>query len=349
MNIDFTKDSIHEDLYHQPLKKRKWDRWIYLAILLLILFSLLRWIISSWIFNYADGFLMQQQFDVKFTNDIRIVNYHTTEGNTIEKGDTLFSYELYSDLAMFKSLKQDSIKNLVNDVALQNDLAAFEAEIAKKNILLQDIQSRILHWKSERKLKESLVYLDQITPVELSTTDRQIDDLQFQYQSVNAEISALRYQKSALLSTNLKKNTLVNNQNKSSNFKNFYISPIAGNLDRFRIAAGQAAYKSEIITSITHQGQFIRAYINVEDLDDFHEGDPVSIKLPYGFNSELTGKVKKMYSISEIRDTSTINTAVKDEKYGVVMDIVPIDGKTWENVKISNIPVKVRKLKFNYK
>lgn len=347
MNIDFSKDSIHDDPYQQPVKKRKWDRWIYLSILLLILFSLLRWMISSWIFNYADGFLMQQQFDVKFTSDIRILDYHTKEGDKINKGDTLFSYELYSDLAMLKSLKQDSVKYIVSDVALQNDIAAFEAEISKKNILLKDIQNRIHHWKSERKRKESLVYLDQITPIELSTTDRQIDDLQFQYKTTNAEISALRFQKSTLLSTNLKKNTFLKSQNKSSDLKNFYISTISGNLDRFRIAAGQAVYKSEIITSITHQGQFVRAYINVEDLDDFHEGDLVSIKLPYGFNSTLTGKVKKMYSISEIRDTSSISTNIKDEKYGVVMDIVPMEGKTWENVKISNIPVKVRKLKFS--
>ncbi len=347
MNIDFTKDSIHDDQYEKPVKKRKWDRWIYLGILLLILFSLLRWMISSWIFNYADGFLMQQQFDVKFTNDIRILTYYPKEGNTIKKGDTLFSYEFFSDLALFKNLKQDSVKNLVSDVTFQNDIASFQADIAKKSTLLKDIQSRIVYWKAERKRKESLVYLDQITPIELSTTDRQIDDLQYQYESINAEISALRFQKSALLAHNLKKNALVDNQNKSSNFQNFYISPIAGNLDRFRIGAGQAAYKSDIITSITHKGQFVRAYINVEDLDDFHEGDPVSIKLPYGFNSTLTGKVKKMYSISEIRDISTINNTIKDDKYGVVMDIVPIDGKTWENVKISNIPVKVRKLKFS--
>lgn len=346
MNIDFTTNSIHDDQYEKPVKKRKWDRWIYLGILLIILFSLLRWMISSWIFNYADGFLMQQQFDVKFTNDIRILTYYPKEGNMVKKGDTLFSYEFFSDLAMFKNLKQDSVKNLVSDVAFQNDIASFEADIAKKNTILNDIESRIVHWKSERKRKENLVYLDQITPIELSTTDRQIDDLQYQYQSISAEISALRYQKNSLLAHNLKKNALVDNQNKSSNFQNFYISPLAGNLDRFRIGAGQAAYKSDIITSITHKGQFVRAYINVEDLDDFHEGDPVSIKLPYGFNSTLTGKVKKMYSISEIRDTSIINTTIKDDKYGVVMDIVPLDGKTWEDVKISNIPVKVRKLKF---
>lgn len=49
-------------------------------------FSVLKWIISSWIFDYADGFLKQQQFDVKFTSDIRILNYTVKEGSAVKKG-----------------------------------------------------------------------------------------------------------------------------------------------------------------------------------------------------------------------------------------------------------------------
>lgn len=346
MNIDFTKKNIDDDQYERPVKKRKWDRWVYFAILIILLFSLLRWMVSSWIFNYADGFLMQQQFDVKFTNDIRILDYYPEEGQAVKKGDTLFSYEFFSDLALFKNLKQDSVKNLVSDVAFENDIASFEADIIKKKTVLKDIDRRIAYWKADRSKKESLVYLNQITPIELSNTDRQIDDLQYQKESVNAEIAALLYQKNSLLEHNLKKNALVDHQQKSTNFQNFYIAPVAGKLDRFRVGPGQAAYKSDIVTSVIHKGQFVRAYINVEDLDDFIEGDLVSIKLPYGFNSTLTGKVKKMYSISEIRETSIINNAINQDKYGVVMDIVPLDGKSWEKVKISNVPVKVRKLKF---
>lgn len=345
MEINFNDDKITEDSYEKPVKKRKWDRWIYMGILLLIVFSLLKWLISSWIFNYADGFLKQQQFDVKFTSDIRILNYVAKEGSAVKKGDTLFSYEFY-DTNLRKNSIQDSLKNLVANTAFDNNIVEISAQISKKKSLAADLKKRIAFWQSEKKRKEKLVYINQITPNELANVDRSIDDLTYELASVNADIKALSSEIVKMSSLNDQKNNLAREENRTSGIHNYYTSPVNGNTDRFRIADGQVAYKSDIITSIVNKRQFVQAYIDISDLDEFKEGDRVAIKLPYGFNKTLTGKVKKIYSISEIKDNTLINKTLNDNKYGVVIDIVPIDGKSWEQVKISNIPVKVRKLKF---
>ncbi|WP_027387844.1 HlyD family secretion protein [Chryseobacterium gregarium] len=346
MEINFNNDNVTSEVYEKPVKKRKWDRWIYFAILLLILGSLLRWIISSWVFDYADGFLKQQQFDVKFTNDIRILNYNISEGSAVKKGDTLFSYEFFSDANIRKNSKQDSIKNLIDNTGFENNLVSINAEISKKNLLSDDLRGRIGFWKSEKKRKEKLVYINQITPNELANVERSIDDLQYELSSLQADIKALNNEKTKLLSINSVKNSLLTANNNVLKVQNFYISPTNGTADRFRVTNGQVAYKSDIITSIIHEGQFVRAYIDINDLDEFNEGDKVEIKLPYGFNKTLKGKVKKIYSISELKDASLLNKNINDNKYGVVVDIVPLDGNSWKAVKISNIPVKVRKLKF---
>lgn len=345
MEINFNDDKITEESYEKPVKKRRWDRWIYFGILLLIVFSVLKWIISSWIFDYADGFLKQQQFDVKFTSDIRILNYTVKEGSAVKKGDTLFSYEFY-DTNLRKNSIQDSLKNLVDNTSFDNNIVEIKAQISKKKSLAADLRKRVAFWQNEKKRKEKLVYINQITPNELANVDRSIDDLTYELASVNADIKALNDEIAKMAQINNQRNNLTREENRTSSIHNYYTSPVNGNTDRFRVADGQVAYKSDIITSIVNKRQFVQAYIDISDLDEFKEGDHVAIKLPYGFNKTLTGKVKKIYSISEIKDNTLLNKTLNDNKYGVVIDIVPIDGKSWEEVKISNIPVKVRKLKF---
>ncbi len=234
MEINFNNDNVTSEVYEKPVKKRKWDRWIYFAILLLILGSLLRWIISSWVFDYADGFLKQQQFDVKFTNDIRILNYNISEGSAVKKGDTLFSYEFFSDANIRKNSKQDSIKNLIDNTGFENNLVSINAEISKKNLLSDDLRGRIGFWKSEKKRKEKLVYINQITPNELANVERSIDDLQYELSSLQADIKALNNEKTKLLSINTVKNSLLTANNNVLKVQNFYISPTNGTADRFR-------------------------------------------------------------------------------------------------------------------
>lgn len=345
MEINFNDNKITEESYEKPAKKRRWDRWIYLAVLALIAFSVLRWLISSWFFNYADGFLKQQQFDVKFTSDIRILKYNVKEGSSVKKGDTLFSYEFY-DTNFRREIVQDSLKNLVDNTTFENQVASINSQINKKRSLVADMKKRVAFWQSEKKRKEKLVYINQITPNELANVDRSIDDLTYEIASLNADIKALSNEMEKISSINIHKNLLAQEENRASTIQNYYISTVNGTTDRFRVTDGQVAYKSDIVTSIVHKRQFVQAYIDISDIDEFHEGDKVAIKLPYGFNKTLTGQVKKIYSISEIKDNTLINKTLNDSKYGVVIDIVPIDGKSWETVKISNIPVKVRKLKF---
>ncbi|RMZ60303.1 HlyD family efflux transporter periplasmic adaptor subunit [Chryseobacterium nematophagum] len=347
MEIDFTKKNISDHYDEKPLKKRKWDRWLYIAILLILLFSLLKWLISPWIFNYADGFLLQNQFDVKFANDIRVLEYKVKQGQTVRKGDTICIYELYSDTDMGKTFIQDSIKSIMDGQGSIEKGIALDNEIKTKDLIIQELTQRLAFWKKERIRKEKLVYLNYITPNELANVDRSIDDVNFQLQSLKAEVKVLKGQYGGLTENDNKRILLSQERNNILKKQRVFVSPVNGKIDRLRILEGQVCYKGEIVASIVHSGYFVRAYIELSDLDDFSENDIVAIKLPYGFNNTLKGKVKKIYYVSELKDITLMNKYMNDNQYGVVVDISPEEERTWQKVKVSNIPVKVRKLKFD--
>lgn len=347
MEISFTKNTDAQEVYNKP-PKRNWDRYIYLAILIVIVGSLLKYLISGWIFNSADGLLLQEQFDVKFSDDIRILNYTHQEGEMIRKGDVLFTYELFTDDTEKKKHAEDSLKNLESGEKDAGKLAELAALKESKAALLGDLQKRKAFWAEERKRKKQLVYLNQISSTELLTVDRDIDNIQFEIDKISSEIHVLNaeiksmklmFQKTGMMSQRL--------QTADSSGERIYRSMVNGRADRYRVSPGQVCYKTDIVTSLVSSGQFVRAYIDISDLDDFTEGDLVAIKLPYGFDNTIQGKIKKIYSVSEIKDLNLITEQFPGSKLGVVIEIVPLAGKSWPEVKVSNIPVKVRKLKFS--
>ena len=345
MNIKFDKKVVEQpNIKPEPLKKRRWDRWIYLGILIFLALSFLKWLTTPWFFNFAHGVLLQQQYDVQFANDIRILQYNVAENQQVSAGDTLFLYERFQDERM--SYGQDSLQMVLKNNEGNSSLIALDSQIEKRRLFLIDLEKRLKYWKAERIQKEKLVYLNVITPNELANVDRSIDDVQYQIATVKTEYQVLLNEKEQLRSGLLGSSSLQLKSLNTAHQKRAFTAPVGGKIDRLRIPVQQICYRQDKVLSLIHPKYYVRAYINVEDLDDFKVGDPVVVVLPYGYDN-LEGIVNKMYSVSELQEEVVSENTLSDQKHAIVVHIVPANKKGWDKLTVSNIPVKVRKGRIN--
>lgn len=342
MKVKFTKDIVVDNSQPEKSKKRRWDRWLYLGILIILLGSFIKWLTTPWIFNYAHGILLQEQYDVKFTDDIRVLNYQIQEDEYVLKGDTLFSYEKYDENSNHRNLHQDSLQILKDYNNGKDALIAIEAQIEKRKLFLIALRKRLNYWLSERTKKEKLVYLNVITQNELANVDRSVDDTKYEIATIQAEYQTLLAERLKMLQSISSNNHLNKVGFHYANRKSFFISPVDGKVDRIIVQENQVCYKPEKVFSIIKPVYYVRAYIEMSDLDEFEIGDDVIVVLPYGYKN-LAGKVNKMYSVSEIKDEVIVDNTIIDYKHGVVVEILPTNCKGWDKLKVSNIPVKVRK------
>ncbi len=342
MKVKFTKDIVVDNSQPEKVKKRRWDRWLYLGILFILFASFIRWLTTPWFFDLAHGILLQEQYDVKFTDDIRILEYKVHEDEYVLKGDTLFSYQIYDENTNINRSNQDSLQVIRNHADRKKSLIDIEAQIEKRRLFLIALKKRLNFWQSERVKKEKLVYLNVITQNELANVDRSVDDTKYEIATIQAEYQTLIDERLKLLQGVSNANRLDRVGFHLNNRKTYFTSPVDGSIDRIAIQESQVCYKPEKVFSIIKPIYFVRAYIEMSDLDEFEVGDDVVVVLPYG-HKNLAGKVNKMYAVSETKDEVIIDNSVLDYKHGVVIEILPANCEGWDKLKVSNIPVRVRK------
>lgn len=347
MKIKFTKSaSLIENSKEEITKKRRWDRWLYLTILIILGISLFRWLITPVFFDFAHGILLQEKYDVQFTDDVQILEYCVDEDQFVNLGDTLFSYENYSVKTIENKIQIDSIQLVIDHNERKSSIIAIEAQIQKREMFLKALNKRLVYWKSERLRKEKLVFLDVITTNELANVDRSIDEVTYELATIKAELKSLMDEKAKLLQSVLYTNKLSSTSlNLNKNIK-FFISPVDGEVDRIIIPEKQVYYKPDKVFSIIKSNFYVRAYIEMDDLEHFEINNDVVVILPYG-NKKLQGRVNKIYSVSEEKDEVLNNRKLVENNHGIVIEITPVSTEGWNDLKVSNIPVKVRKGKIN--
>lgn len=346
MKIKFTKDVVIENKEQAPLKRRRWDRWLYLGILAVIFVSFVNWLATPWFFELARGVLLQEQYDVQFTHDIEILEYKVQENDVVKKGDTLFSYKRYSEDSNASNFDSESIQITIKGNEKKSSLIAIEAQIEKRTLFLKALEKRLNYWNNERKNKEKLIYLSVITQNELANVDRSIDEVTYEIATVKAERIALTNERNKLLKSLNESDKLHRSGLNLQHQTSFYIAQHDGKIDRIIRPENQICYREDKVFSITKPDYYVRAYIEVTDLDKFEVGEDVVIVLPYNTNN-LSGKVSKMYALSEEKDDVIVKDNMSSYDHGVVVEIVPTSKKGWEQLKVSRIPVKVRKGKIN--
>lgn len=346
MDIQFTPNIREEETkISHVAPRRRWDRWLYIAILVILLGSLLKWLIYPYFFDLSEGVLLQQQYDINFAEDIRVLEYRVAEGNEVKVGDTLFVYEPQSNA--YPAI-QDSISLMLERNKDGTLLIELNAQIEKRQLFIWQHKKRLDYWKAERKRKEQLVYLNAITPNELANVDRSIDDVSSQIATLNAEYAVLVKQRNQISNYLQDRSDLEYKDMQLKSSYSYFVSPVEGRVDRLRTPLNQINYKKDIVASIIRPEYIVRAYIDIDRLNDFRIGDLVSVILPYQ-HTKLEGEVSKVYMVSESKDPYFLDTTMKD-KLGIVMEIIPSSGnkQEWVQLGVSNIPVQIRKFKIQF-
>lgn len=332
-----------ENIAEEPPKRRRWDRWLYLAVLLVLAVSFLKWLIWPWIFNTADGLLLRDQFDVKFTDDIRIVEFRVDDKQRVQAGDTLFLYQERETKQLNR--QQDSLQVEIQAQGARREIIALQTQIRKRSLFLTELKKRLVFWQEERERKEKLVYLGAMTTNELANIDRSIDDISYQMATAHAERNVLQQELVQLQVSNGEMKALGTSRIHAIETTKACIAPISGVVDRLRINAGGVCYKQETVTSIVDTAYLVKAYVDVNNLDRFVENDDVVVLLPYG-NKKLQGRIKKVYSVMEDKDKILFGS-LDNNKYGMVVEVEPVASDGWQELTVSNIPVKIRKGRIN--
>ena len=83
---------LEEKVTGKSSSRINWDRIVYLSILGLIVFFVLRYLFLHSFYITADGQVLFETVEIGETQDIRIERFLIEEGDNMKVGDTLFTY-----------------------------------------------------------------------------------------------------------------------------------------------------------------------------------------------------------------------------------------------------------------
>ncbi len=369
LNFKRKDDSYLRYLEETNNKKVKtpfnWDRVIYLALLGVLIFFVLRYLLLSIFYIEGNGQVLFEKVDIRHTDDIRILEFLKSEGDDVAKGDTLFTY--FSDEDMFGAGSGSGGGNSISisNSGKSNTWIDKEMYVLRKNIdlntvRLEDYRSMrtVLNGSLERV--ENEVILDAVSHTNLENLGYRIDKLNTDISLLESQNSIYRKQLNKLDA--LKKeddeiektneisisqstgNSLLAGVNDQQGF-NYFTCPIEGNITKIDKQAFEVALKSENILSL-HQPEnvHIRGYFDQSDLSDLHEGDVVDIEFPDGTKS--VGRIDRFEFSTRILPPEFQNKFEPTTRT-LAIDVVPLvekDLEIWR--KYFKLSVKISKRTF---
>lgn len=139
-----TKDAL--DLLHQQKNKLAKQQVIFAAIFIVALILLGLYLLSRIIFVYYDGYIHLDVNNIRAIDDEMVIDMHVNVGDSVQPGDTLFSYVLLSQIVSRNDVVNEPIfitRN--NDMRMQAQLA--QQQLLELRTKLQELQKQL---KSEK-------------------------------------------------------------------------------------------------------------------------------------------------------------------------------------------------------
>lgn len=356
-NINFQRGNSMIRTWEQDQKSRvpfNWDRLIYIIILVVILFFFLRYVYHKFIYIDADGQVLFEKVNIMNTDDSRILEFHVAEGESVEKGDSLFTYFEDEDaFGRFSSNGGSAAMSMGGGDKewVEREIYNLSKQIAGNEIRLKESQEMLLLQEGKLEQTRNEVILDIIPRSTLDQLENSIASLHFEIEKLQNDIRMSKTYLGRLYGMrgqNAPANMKVNNNGGAGgddNGKKVFYSPLSGTITKINFQPFEVAVKSEVIMSI-HQPQniFIKAFFEQEDMNQLHEGDEVNIEFPDGSSSR--GYIRRFYFA-----TNTLPEEFQ-KKYepttrSLVADIFPLDSAelgTWK--AFYKMSVNITKSKF---
>ncbi len=326
----------------RPKKKRNWDRIIYLLIFIIAFVSLFIYIVQANIYVFALGEVLTNRFDVQFPEDVQIIEYYYEEGDSIQRGDTLFYMKMNFDEGGYFGFGNAIIEK-PNEWLLKERLMTLK-NIQLKKIELEDRKIRVADTRKTIERLKLEVYLDVYTPEELNSSRQQLQNYLTDIASLETEIEYL-YEYLNRLRDYKRDYDVYMGASSDIQTTSFYISPVNGLITKIFKPPHEITYSQEVAIYISNFDEmYIKAFIAQEDLDYYKTGEIVNLSFMDGTKSK--GRIKEFYLNTEAVPEEFREVRGKAQR-NVVAEIYP----TSEADKLKWLPyyrfsVRVSKFKF---
>jgi multidrug resistance efflux pump len=329
-SINFKRQEVtHLKYLEENLGTKKkdgfnWDRIVYLSILALIIFFVLRYFYLSNFYITANGSVYFESVEMSLPEDIRIDQFFVEEGETIQKGDTLFTF--LSESSAFGELTEEE---LTQDKGNESNWQEREAYSLKKSISLNNSQIRadktlMATYQNQLKRMENEVIVGTASERDLANLEYQIGKLETSISLKRSENGVLARQLSAIQENAIADyDSIVLNEGEVSPYRVFK-SPIAGYISRIYREPYEIALKSQSIINI-HQADsvHIKGYFEQQDLKYVAVGDIVDVSFPDG--KESKGIIKRFYSATVLLPEE-FQEKYEPVKRTIAVDVSPAPG-----------------------
>ena len=148
-DFKFEQNSEEKDallLLKNQHKKLAKQQVIFAAVFLTGLILLILYVVSRSVYTFYDGYISLDKNDIRAVEDIYILNMKANVGDSVHKGDTIFSYVIISHLGDLNNINTEPpFVQRANDMKTQAMLARQEIPVLQEQ--LRQLQ---LQLKSER-------------------------------------------------------------------------------------------------------------------------------------------------------------------------------------------------------
>ena len=358
-----TQTSVIKGIEEKPVKKGfNWDRLIYFITLCIVILSFGSYFINKYIKVSAESEIILDKFNVTFTDDIIVGEYFVEEGDSIGKGDSLFSYKFNLEdndgdgaAIAIGGLGGKSRSSDMSNWLLREKLNTLK-NIDLKTLELRDIERTISELeKGLDKIKKE-VFLEIYPPAKLKEAQNKISSLKLKAEKIKEEIAFLKRYKdltdqrsldldnenTALRDAELNASLSADND---ANREYVFYSQKTGMISQIYSRSKEVCYRQNLVLDIIEfQGLHILAYFKQEDLKYINTGDKVDIEFPDGSTSK--GIIDKLYIKTTNLPDRLYETGSKVERRikAVVVPLNVEDTEKW--FEFYKINVTVSKPKF---
>ncbi|HLP13321.1 MAG TPA: HlyD family secretion protein [Flavobacteriales bacterium] len=355
-------------------KQINWDRIIYIILLLIILFFGGRYLINRFLYVNATGHILFEKRNIRNVDDSQLIQFFVAEGDSVQAGDTLFSFISDDDNGRDGGGGGGAFSNSTpvnvavsqggggNDDWKIKEIYNLKKTISSNRIRIAENQKLLDMYIAQKKRIKEQVILDLTPRSKLDDLDESIKQTDFEIQRLKSETAEAAAFINTLNNMNkpeeVKNVTKISNNNKTRaiggssggggdepDYRRYYLSPIDGTITKINFQGMEVALKSEIIMSI-HKPEniYVKGFFDQSDIGNVAIGDEVHVQFPDGSNS--LGRIKRFYYATN---------AIPEEfqkKYEpitrtLLADVVPINNeelKKWRT--FYRMSVKIYKYKF---
>jgi len=344
-------------------KQRNWDRIMYLCLMSLFLVFIVYYLISKYAFIHANGHVIIESTHIRLTDDARILDLRVNEGDSIQKGDTLFCYAVDNDRGgEGTGLSIGNLEMSTSDNWWMKEAYGLQKKILLNRVSISENNALINTYRGELKRLTNEVILDVLPKTRLEYVQNEILRLSSENKKLETENSEMQRLSNGLAPTPDKKRlsakqVAMNTGNSveegtENTFSDewlsepkYFRSPVSGVATRVFTHTYETALKSEDIMTI-HKTQpaFIKAYFDQEDLRHFKVGDQFTVKFPDGTESE--GVLRRFY-VATYTLPEEFQKKYEPTTRSIAGDIYPLDSMEIKKWRVFyKMSVDITKTKF---